>query len=342
MAHNISFSWFCPSHGPGANGHNTIYNLNDILKVVKQAEQIGIESILTPADSNCYDPWILAAFIVQNTTRIKPIVALRTGFIEPVYATRMLSTFYELSSGRIEINIVSGGSKIELLKEGNLLAHEDRYKRTNEFVQIMHSLLKSTNQSYIFSGKFYEVKNATLYPSIEQEPKIYIAGSSRSSKEIASNFNDTYLLWAEPRSNVKEHIDELHKIKGDIPVCLRINILIRDSDELAQKTAQSYGSKLTSQMARLITKHSDSVGQKRMSELAKDIKCYDECLWTGLSIGKTGSVPTLIGSKKTVKEAIQKYINIGVNGFIFSSFTPEEDLLHLKEIIRDLKIINKN
>lgn len=331
----LSFSWFCPSYGSGGNGQGEL-TVENVLNTASIAEKNGFGAILTPADSNCLDPWMLSAYILQHTKIIKPIIAIRTGFIEPVYTARMISTLSKLNRGRIEVNIVTGGSTIELAKEGCFLNHEERYVRSYEYMQIISNLLE-TGGPYSFEGTYYKVQNATMYPALNEgeTPKVYIAGSSSMAKKIAKDFRATYLIWAEPVDVIREHLSYFDGM-SNTRFCLRVNILVRKNRHEALDIAEKRFPRSDAKSLRLlkhINRHSDSVGQKRLSQLALSGDKHDTCLYSNSVLGKTGSVPTLIGSSQEVRESLIRYTELGITDFIISSIDNDHEIKCIGEEI---------
>jgi alkanesulfonate monooxygenase len=328
-----TFSWICPSY---VNEQNNQYvstydvDFSYLVALAQSAEKFGFASMLIPIDSGCLDPFIVSAYVLQHTNKIRALIALRTGFIEPVYATRMVSTLSRLGDGRIDLNIVTGSSRLELEKEGQYLDHDARYRKTREMLEVSKGLMKSP-QSFTYAGEFYAVKNASLTPVIEREPLIYVAGSSIAAKSIALDLGDVYMMFGEARLQVSQHIQEIkamveEKNNDSLRFGLRLNLLIRDTTEeaFAEITKlQAEKGQSNPRQLRLINIYSDSEGQKRMNNLAIGGTLYDECLYTGLIGGQTGNVPVLVGSPFDVREAIKKYIELGITHFIFS--TPCKD-----------------
>lgn len=324
MNNKVTFSWFCLS-----DRNSNITEIEEILSTAKTAEKSGFSSILIPTDSNCLDPWTVSTYILQNTDIIKPIIALRTGFIEPVYASRMISTIIKIYGDRLQLNIVSGSSKKELLKEGNYLTHQNRYQRTDEFIEILIGLLE--NRVINFSGKFYSCKNAQLYPPIEksQLPTIYLAGSSHNAMNICEKFKLNYLFFADDLTSTKEKLN--NGILQDIKKSMRVNIILRDSKEEAIRTAELTNIKTENhkKIVELIHRSTESIGQKRIAELSLESDIHDTCLWTGFVGGRTGSVPTLVGNENEIYDALIKYVNLGITHFIISSIQNEEEIRNI-------------
>ncbi|MEC2074260.1 LLM class flavin-dependent oxidoreductase [Alkalihalophilus marmarensis] len=328
---DTTYSWFCPSY----KTKNTKTELNHIISSAKIAEQYGFSSILTPADSNCLDPWTISTYILQNTKNIKPIVALRTGFMEPVYACRMIATILKVYGPRLDINIVTGSAKKELLKEGGYLAHQDRYKRTSEFIHIFTNLLKG-NDNLTFTGDYYYCENAHLYPEVESDslPVVYLAGSSDNAISICEKYKLDYLFFADTLINTKNRLSKLTTVKSKT---MRVNIIVRSSKEEAIKAAINNSEIKVNgkRLASLINKTTESIGQKRIAQMVMESDLHDDCLWTGGVGGQTGSVPTLVGTADEIKKSLEAYKKVGVNHFIVSSIQSIDEIKRIgKQIIQ--------
>ena len=50
--------------------------------------------------------------------KIKPLIAARPGYINPVLLAKMISTFDQMSGGRICINLIAGQNESEVEGEG--------------------------------------------------------------------------------------------------------------------------------------------------------------------------------------------------------------------------------
>src|SRR5258705_6043565 len=63
-----------------ANRESYIQNVTD---VARWSEEAGCEGILVYTDNSLVDPWLLSQIIIQNTTRLCPLVAVATIYIPP-------------------------------------------------------------------------------------------------------------------------------------------------------------------------------------------------------------------------------------------------------------------
>src|SRR5688572_16865532 len=137
--------WFIPTHGDSrylgtAHGARTT-DLAYFKQVAVAADTLGYEGVLIPTGRSCEDPWIVASSLLSVTERLKFLVALRPGLLQPALAARMAATFDRLSGGRLLINLVTGGDEEELAGDGFLADHATRYAVSAEFLHVWRELL---------------------------------------------------------------------------------------------------------------------------------------------------------------------------------------------------------
>ena len=104
-------------------------------RVVAAAEAAGFEYLLIPVGTVCWEAWITGAFMAARSSRIKPLIAARPGYINPVLLAKMISTFDQMSGGRICINLIAGQNESEVEGEGIKYAKEERYDLMEEEVR---------------------------------------------------------------------------------------------------------------------------------------------------------------------------------------------------------------
>ena len=99
--------------------------------------------------------------LIQETEKLKFLVALRPGLMSPTLAAQMASTFQWQSEGRLLLNVVTGGEQHEQLAYGDSLNKADRYARCAEFLSVVRQLWAS-EEPVTFRGDHVFVENATL------------------------------------------------------------------------------------------------------------------------------------------------------------------------------------
>src|SRR5262249_19155312 len=84
----LEFGWYLPTHGD-----TTAYGLMEAQipgspelceRVVKAAERAGFEYLLIPVGATCWEAWMAGAFMAARSQKIKPLIAARPGYINPV------------------------------------------------------------------------------------------------------------------------------------------------------------------------------------------------------------------------------------------------------------------
>src|SRR5579885_2266491 len=140
----LEFGWYLPTHGD-----TTAYGLAEAQiagspelceRVVHAAEKAGFEYLLIPVGATCWEAWISGAFMAARSATIKPLIAARPGYINPVLMAKMISTFDQMSGGRICINLIAGQNESEVEAEGVRYAKEERYALMEEEVSILKAL----------------------------------------------------------------------------------------------------------------------------------------------------------------------------------------------------------
>ena len=105
-----------------------------IAQVAKAAELAGFEGALLPTGP---EPWIAAAALARETRRIKFLIAFQATWTLPAYAAQQAAILQNLSHGRLDWNIITGGNPASQRANGDFLEHDKRYQRTGEFLDII-------------------------------------------------------------------------------------------------------------------------------------------------------------------------------------------------------------
>jgi len=154
----LSMGWFCPTLGDttafGDPASTIPQSMEHFERVAVAAEKAGFDYMLVPVTPICWDAWVTASFLVSRTTKLKALVAVKPGFIHPVAQAKMISTFDQLSQGRIYVNLIAGLSEKDAMAEGQLVSKEERYAQLEEEVVIIKKLL--------FNGAHFVVQFVTL------------------------------------------------------------------------------------------------------------------------------------------------------------------------------------
>ncbi|VIO80901.1 Alkanesulfonate monooxygenase [Bradyrhizobium ivorense] len=237
----LEFGWYLPTHGD-----TTAYGLMEAQvagspelceRVVKAAEDAGFEYLLIPVGSVCWEAWITGAFMAARSGRIKPLIAARPGYINPVLLAKMISTFDQMSDGRICINLIAGQNESEVEAEGVRQPKEERYALMEEEVSILKALW-TTRGPVHFEGKFHTISGAHIRPRPLQQPypKFYLGGGSRQAWELSAKHSDVHLFWGDLPERIAQNIAEIRQLarahdRADaIGFGMRLQVICRENE----------------------------------------------------------------------------------------------------------------
>jgi alkanesulfonate monooxygenase len=246
MTNTIDFGWFLPSMGDSEvigppTREATVAYLTD---VARAAEDAGFNFALIPVGTTCQDAWLVAALVGARTDRLKFLVAMRPGFVSPTVAAKMSNTLDQQLKGRVLINVVTGGFPVELNADGDFLDHDERYQRTQEFMQVVRKAW-TEEKKWDHEGKYFKVVGGNVFPKPYQKPHppFYFGGASEMAKKVGAEDTDVYLLWGEPVDMVRERIEDMKRRAAEIGRTLRfglrMHVVTRETDDEARAAAEA-------------------------------------------------------------------------------------------------------
>lgn len=365
---SIHIHWYLPTNGDsreivgsGDDSHviggvsrpsfrqPTIDYLGD---VARTAERLGYEAVLTPTGTWCEDAWITTAALSQVTSRLKFLVAFRPGLITPTLAAHQAATFQRISGGRLLLNVVTGGDPVEQRRFGDFLDHDQRYDRTGEFLEVMRGVSRprADRTTFDYEGRHYRIEAARIDFAEHGLPQIFFGGASPAAERVAARHVDTYLTWGEPPSVVAERVARIRELAAShgrsLSFGIRLHVISRDTEAQAWAEADRLIEKITPERvaeAQAVFARTESTGQRRMTELQKDIGVaavtarnaraleVSPGLWAGYGLVRGGAGTALVGSHERVADLIEEYHALGFDHFILSGQPHVEEAYHFAE-----------
>jgi alkanesulfonate monooxygenase len=310
----------------------------DYLRAFAQAhEQSGFNRILVPYQSTSPDAMLTVAYAASVTKRVHFMLAHRPGFVAPTLAARQLATLDQLSGGRLAVHFISGGSDTEQRRDGDYLAHDERYARTDEYLQILRRVWTET-APFDHEGRFYRFEQAFSEVKPKQAPyvPIYVGGASAPAIEVAGKHADVYALWGESKQQVLEQINRVRAEAARHGRTVRFSVSFRPILASTEKAAWERAGHILAETRRLRAAQGlnqgtplESEGARRLLAAAGDGVRADERLWTAIAkeIGGRSNSTALVGTPAQVAQTLAEYHALGITTFLIRGFDPLEDVV---------------
>ncbi len=309
-----------------------------IARAAQVHEDAGFDRILVAHHSTEPDAVLVAHQAAAATQRINFMIAHRPGFIQPTWAARQFATFDQLTGGRAGIHIITGGSDAEQRQDGDFLDHDDRYRRTDEYVGLLRRIWTS-DAPFDHEGRFYRYERAFSRVKPVQTPHlpIFFGGSSEIAIQVAGRHADVYALWGETLEQTRDTIARVRAAvaeAGRDPHAIRFSLSLRpvlaDTEDAAWDRARSILDTIRKLRGDNFGKGSakpQSEGSRRLLEAASAGPVRDKRLWTAVAaaVGAGANTTGLVGTPEQVAESLLDYHALGIDTFLIRGFDPVPD-----------------
>ena len=246
----VKFAYWVPNVSGGlvvsTIAQRTDWSLEYNQKLAQTAEKAGFDYALSQIRFTAgygaeyqHESVSFSQALLHATTKLKVIAAILPGPWNPAVVAKQIATIDHISSGRIAVNMVSGWFKGEFQAIGEpWLEHDERYRRTNEFIRALKGIW--TQDNFSFKGDFYRFTDYTLSPKPVQKPhpEIFQGGSSRAARDNAASVSDWYFTNGNTPDKLKEQIDDIQAkaAKNGHKVRIGVNafVIARDTEEEAK------------------------------------------------------------------------------------------------------------
>jgi FMN-dependent oxidoreductase (nitrilotriacetate monooxygenase family) len=183
------------------------------------ADSLFITERSSPHYLNRFEPLTLLSALAAVTSHIGLVATITASYTEPFNLARQVASLDHLSGGRAAWNVVTSwldGTASNFGKTEHL-AHDERYVRAEEFLQVVRGLWDSWEDdalvhdkaSGVFfdpqklhpldhSGKYFQVKGPlNIARSRQGQPVIFQAGSSEAGRNFAAKNADAIFVGLE-------------------------------------------------------------------------------------------------------------------------------------------------
>jgi alkanesulfonate monooxygenase len=320
-------------------------------------EDAGFDRVLIGYGSAWPEGMQVAAYATSQTERLSVLIAHRPGFVAPTLAARAFSTLDHFSGGRVAVHVITGGSDVEQHRDGDYLGKDERYARTDEYLDILKQAW-TAQAPFDYHGEHYRIEDfyAEVKPFQQPRPTIYFGGSSEAAYRVGGKHADVYALWGEPLAETAEQIASVRSAavaagRTDSPrFSVSFRPILGPTEELAWERAHRILATTQANVAQGVGKamarfrgigSPQNAGSQRLLAAAAKGELHDRALWTPLAAatGAAGNSTALVGTPETVAEALLDYVDIGVTTLLIRGYDPYDDAIdygrHLLPLVRE-------
>ena len=301
-------------------------------------ERAGFDRVLVGSASTAADGFAVAGYAAAHTERLGYLIAHRPGFVAPTVTARKAATLDHLTGGRVALHIITGGSDAELARDGDFLDHDTRYRRTDEYLELLRRMW-TADRPFDHDGEFFRVRQAfsDVKPLGRDSIPLYFGGASGPAAAVGARHCDVYALWGEPLAAVKQRIADVRALAAPFGREPRISVSLRPILGVteAQAWERAHAILARVQQARPIVVgegagvRPQAEGARRLVDFAARADVYDRRLWMPIAaaMGGAGNTTALVGTPEQVAESLLDYYEIGVTTLLIRGFDPLNDAI---------------
>lgn len=351
MSAPLEFGWYLPTNGDTtsyADGPDVVPAGTPMFdRVVAAAEAAGFEYLLVPVAIPCWEAWVTTAFMAGRSGKIRMLVAARPGYINPVMLAKMVTSFDQLTGGRIAVNLIAGQSEAENAADGIRHGKEERYALMAEEVAIMKALW-TAEAPLDWEGRFHTLRGARVIPAPFQRPhpRFYLGGGSRQAWEISAAHADVHLFWGDRPETIAAQIAEIRAMAAEqgraeaLGFGMRLQIICRETEEEAWGAADALVRGVGEERSAAVRANvANSVANQRVQALlAETGGLIAPNLWAGLARVRQGAGIAVVGDPRQCADVLQRFIEAGCQSFCLSGYLHDEEAERFGRLVRPLVV----
>jgi FMN-dependent oxidoreductase (nitrilotriacetate monooxygenase family) len=228
-----------------------------------------------------HDPLTVVSGLAATVKKLNFVVTASTTAERPFMHARRYATLDHLTKGRIGWNIVNSDNQnalVKLLGFGEITAHDTRYDRADEFVDLVCSLWEGSWEDdaveidkerasfadpskvhpIIHHGEYFDLEGIfTVIPSPQRTPTLFQAGASPRGREFAAGTAECVYVqensletMAATIRDIRERAVRLGRRAEDIKVLNGVSIVVAPTEaEAAEKRAALLAAPTTEMLA---------------------------------------------------------------------------------------------
>ncbi len=290
-----------------------------VSRLARRSEQIGYDLTLIAElflndikgiDAPSLDAWSTAAALAAVTDRLELMVAVRPTFHSPAILAKHAANIDRISGGRLSLNVVSSWWADEARRYGvQFDQHEDRYARTEEWLQVLDGAWNEPGFSY--SGRYYSIDENVLQPKPVRTPRptLYAGGESEAAKRLIAARCDAYVMHGDPVEPVAARILDMRRRRcaagtslPQMQYGMAAFVIVRDTEREAQR-----------ELERITNVSPGSAGYGNYQDWISNTKLERQVSLEDYSVSNRGLRAGLIGTPEQVADRIRDFEVAGLD-----------------------------
>lgn len=345
----LEFGWYLPTNGDTTSFNDpeaTIPPSPEMMeRIILAAEDAGFEYVLIPVVNYCWEAVVIAAYLAARTRKIKPLIAAKPGYVNPVLFAKTMATLDQMTKGRLAINLIAGQAESDFKADGIRYTKEQRYALMAEEVAIM-KLLWTSKEPIDFDGEFHTLSQAYIVPEIYQKPypRFYLGGGSEEAAAVSVRHSDVHLFWGDTPERIAANMAQIRAQAGehgradDIGFGMRLQIMCRESEDEAWDAARRLIASGSEENRQAIIENTfNSAANRRVQELAREHgEMIGPNLWTGITQVRAGAGIAVVGNPEQCARQLQAFIDVGCHSFCLSGFPHDAAASGFARLVRPI------
>ncbi len=298
--------------------------------LTQRAEQMGYDLTLIAelnlndikgVEAPSLDAWSTAAALAAVTEKLELMVAVRPTFHNPALLAKTAANIDAIANGRLTLNVVSSWWSDEAKKYGvHFDAHDDRYARTSEWLDVLDGCW--SQQHFSHEGPYYQLEDNILSPKpiAHPRPTLYAGGESETAKNLIASKCDAYLMHGDPPEIVGKKIADMRfrrEAAGLPPMTFGVSgyAVLRDTEADALKEVERITD--VQQSARGYANYQQWVTGSNLEQTIS-LKDY--------SVSNRGLRSGFIGTPEQITERLEEFAAVGVDLVLLQSSPQHEEM----------------
>ena len=270
-------------------------------------------------DAPALDAWSTAAAIAAVTTSQELMVAARPNFHQPALFAKAAANIDRIAGGRLSLNVVSSWWADEARQYGlQFDAHDDRYARTSEWLEVVQGLW--TEERFSFDGRFYRTDGAICAPKPVRPPVLYAGGESEAAKTMIATQCDAYVMHGDPVDAIAPKIVDMARRREALGLPpMRFGMaayaIVRDTEAEAR-----------AELDRITDVREPPPGFANFDQWLGGTQLERELKLQEYSVSNRGLRPDLVGTPEQLKQRIADYEGAGLDLLLLQMSPQAEEM----------------